>query len=405
MTVIQKNNICYTRYLYALSAIFLFVIFFKYNLSNSVFGIAGIVLQISITYLFTKTYAKASFQTALTSIILATAFMLSADFYNLLFNHFENNVAFFIGASLRCFTALQLLFLVYMRTYNKKSAPYFSKYFDNYHLFLSIGIILCAGITQHKTELLYAALFLFQLFCGYSVYCMSKKWYLLGNMILALYLATIRLFMFAFYTKEIADTGWAVTYTLDTFAEYFFIHAIFAIATTIILYLYSIFQSKKANKMNHTTAFSYTNQEFEEMQMLMEKENSVKRLLRVAAVAIVTGAYFYYVRGGSLMSRETLMCLYALSALASVCLIISIGYQNAKHNLICSMSVATLFFISHIQGFLSNIAVVDDHPIENIYIFAHTFIGFIYFVIALAVPLFFYIKTESAQHKLKIRSI
>ena len=71
---------------------------------------------------------------------------------------------------------------------------------------------------------------------SYYIYHFSNKFLIIGNILIAFYFASTQLYMTYFYTEEISNTGWAISYVLFLTKEYFIVHG--SIAFIVLLFAF-----------------------------------------------------------------------------------------------------------------------------------------------------------------------
>lgn len=247
----EKNvtqNTIYKQFIYAVCTVLLLYIFYHeyYGFNSVLFGVLGQIVYILSCYCLVKSFKTINFKIILiSSIFLALYFIWTT----VIFQYYPPQITIktlvviiSIRASMYIFTCFLVLFFSYIvlhnNSYNKLEID---KSIINLVILIVLGTLLCVAATddakymQMSHYVFTYSLFLISALCSYHLYHISKKWYIASGILISLYFVSLRLLLFCFYTSEVYDTGWALTYIMSIIYSFLFIHVGSSIISSLIL--------------------------------------------------------------------------------------------------------------------------------------------------------------------------
>lgn len=239
---IDKNE-KWKRYSYCIYAILLtlFSFYFYDNIVSSVFGIVILFMQAAIFYCILKVFPICTIRTVLISLISTFIIFVFMELINVVIPDFRYlnliSASSFIVIIWYILSVCLTMFLFFILETYFASPDYsnHNKTYFNLVLCVLIGVFTCAFKTDNmKTYQINSNIFLFifliiHCIFSYYIYNCSYKFLIIGNVLIAFYFASTQLYMINFCTKEISNTGWAISYVLFLAKKYFILHITIAI--------------------------------------------------------------------------------------------------------------------------------------------------------------------------------
>lgn len=243
--VFQK--ISFKQLIYLLCSISLIYIFFHYyfNISLRIFGIPSTIVYLITIYCIANSFKKINFKTVLISSIIASLFLTLFSFICPFLSWGSTFDSYFKISFIRSLqyiaTGLLVIFIAFIVFKNDTHKDFvIEKSVIYLGIMIAMGILFCASITSNGLTFTYKefyTLFIFfiiSFFCRYYLYHISKKWYILGNILISSYFAVIGIVMFCLFVDEVSDSGWAITYILAIFYELLFVHLSISVVSSLI---------------------------------------------------------------------------------------------------------------------------------------------------------------------------
>ncbi len=242
----RKNEI-WKRYRYCICAILLtlFSFYFYASIVSSVFGLVLLFMQAIIFYCILNIFSIHTTGTILISLISTFIIFELMELLNVMIPDFvflkRLSASPFIITIWYILSACFTMFMYFVWQINSSSLNHKKTCF---HLILCvlIGILMCAfKIDNMETYQVNSNIFLFiflitHFIFSYYIYHFSNKFLIIGNILIAFYFASTQLYMTYFYTEEISNTGWAISYVLFLTKEYFIVHG--SIAFIVLLFAF-----------------------------------------------------------------------------------------------------------------------------------------------------------------------
>lgn len=255
-TNIDRNK-NFQRYIYCLYAVLLilFSFYFYINIVSSVFGMVLLFMQGAIFYCILKVFPICNFRTVLISLIFTFIIFLFMELINVFIPNFrysnQNLASSFIVIIWYVLSVCIAIFL--FSIWKRDNYSYHNKMCFYLVVCILIGIFTCAFRTDNmKTYQINSNIFLFAfliIHCEFSYYICncSNKFLIIGNILIAFYFASTQLYMINFCTKEISNTGWAISYILFLAKKYFIVHTTISVVVLLFALTIKRLYQKKCN--------------------------------------------------------------------------------------------------------------------------------------------------------------